>query len=58
MLAVPRGGIEGCLGSPDQCLGGGQTVLGQASIPEPGGDLSGLAEGAIGQRLADALGVT
>jgi hypothetical protein len=58
MLAVPRGGIEGCLGSPDQRLGGGQTVLWQASTPEPGSDLSGLAEGAIGQRLADALGVT
>jgi hypothetical protein len=57
ILAVPLGGIEGFSGSTDQCLGGGKTVLWQASNPETGGDLSGVAEGAIGQRLADAFGM-
>jgi hypothetical protein len=58
ILAVPLGGVEGFIGSTDQCLGGGKTVLWQASNPETGGDLSRVAEGAIGQRLADAFGVT
>ena len=58
ILAVPLGGIEGFIGSTDQRLRGGKTVLWQASNPETGGDLSGVAEGAIGQRLADAFGVT
>jgi hypothetical protein len=53
ILAVPLGGIEGLIGSTDQCLGGGKTVLWQASNPETGGDLSRVAEGAIGQRLAE-----